>query len=114
MKTFEINVPNKNYDSFLGLFLRYVGEWQSLDTAYYKGMTVMKLVMSVGKIYGGHVDAEMMKTAADRYFDDSLFFEVHGEEGSEEHSSDDGETKNIFPVLKGHQSYNNDGYNHKE
>jgi len=97
-----------------GLFLRYVGEWQSLDTAYYKGMTVMKLVMSVGKIYGGHVDAEMMKTAADRYFDDSLFFEVHGEEGSEEHSSDDGETKNIFPVLKGHQSYNNDGYNHKE
>jgi len=97
-----------------GLFLRYVGEWQSLDTAYYKGMTVMKLVMSVGKIYGGHVDAEMMKTAADRYFDDSLFFEVHGEEGSEEHSSDDGETKNIFPVLKGQQSYSNDGYNHKE
>jgi len=103
-----------------GLFLRYVGEWQSLDTAYYKGSTVMKLVLSVGKIYGGHVDAELMKTAADRYFDDSQFFEVHGEEDEEDHSSDDGQTKNIYPVLKGErirrksQSYNNDGYNHKE
>ena len=80
----------------------------------------MKLVMSVGKIYGGHVDAELMKTASDRYFDDSLFFEVHGEEGEEDHTSDDGQTKNIYPVLKGErirrksQSYNNDGYNHKE
>ena len=89
-----------------------------MDTAYYKGMTVMKLVLSVGKIYGGHVDAEMMKSASDRYFDDSLFFEVHGEDDEEEHSLDD--SKNIYPVLKGErirrisQSYNNDGYNHKE
>jgi ammonium transporter Rh len=95
-----------------GLFLRFVGEWQSLDTAYYKGMTVMKLVLSVGKIAGGTIDPEMMVNPSDNYFDDSLFFEVHGENDEEEHS-DDGKTKYIYPVLKG-EAYNNDGLNHKD
>ena len=103
-----------------GLFLRYVGEWQSLDTAYYKGMTVMKLVMSVGKIAGGTIDPEMMVNPGDRYFDDSLFFEVHGEGEEEDHSEDDGQSKHVYPVLKGERiggntaAYNNDGYYHKE
>jgi len=103
-----------------GLFLRYVGEWQSLDTAYYKGMTVMKLVMSVGKIAGGTIDPEMMVNPGDRYFDDSLFFEVHGEGDEEEHSEEDGQPKHVYPVLKGERiggntaAYNNDGYYHKE
>merc|ERR1712061_161948 len=71
-----------------GLFLRYVGEWQSLDTAYYKGMTVMKLVLSVGKIAGGTIDPEMMVNPSDNYFDDSLFFEVH-EDGEDDESVDE-------------------------
>ena len=93
------------------MFLRFVGEWQSLDTAYYKGMTVMKLVLSVGKIAGGTIDPEMMVNPSDNYFDDSLFFEVHGENEEEEHSTD--EPKNIYPVLKG-SDYNNYGFNHKD
>ena len=71
----------------------------------------MKLVLSVGKIAGGTIDPEMMVNPSDNYFDDSLFFEVHGENEEEEHSTD--EPKNIYPVLKG-SDYNNYGFDHKD
>lgn len=59
-----------------GLIMRSVGRWQHLESAYHKGMTVMKLALSVGKITSGAADisAEMPIEA---YFDDNLFFEVN-------------------------------------
>jgi hypothetical protein len=105
----------------LGLFLRFVGQWQNLDSSYYKGMTVMKLVLSVGKIAGGTIDPDMMVNPSEQYFDDSLFFEVHGEDDEEEHSVElDGRRKRldsfnklkyVYPVLKGHDSVQQHGYN---
>lgn len=107
--------------SFTGLFLRFVGQWQNLDSSYYKGMTVMKLVLSVGKIAGGTIDPDMMVNPSEQYFDDSLFFEVHGEDDEEEHSVElDGRRKRldsfnklkyVYPVLKGHDSVQQHGYN---
>ena len=112
-----------------GLFLRYVGKWQNLDTAYYKGMTVMKLVLSVGKIAGGTIDPDMMINPSEQYFDDSLFFEVHGEDDEEEHEVEllarkgsINKLKYVYPVLKGSdgvrqlgpRSYSNHGIEVKE
>ena len=116
--------------SFSGLLLRWVGKWQNLDSAYYKGMTVLKLIQSVGKIAGGTIDQSMMVNPSDNYFDDSLFFEVHedGEDDTHENSVDELENnkKNIYPVLKGQATgsysqrstlstggaYSNNGYNY--
>jgi hypothetical protein len=112
-----------------GLLLRWVGKWQNLDSAYYKGMTVLKLIQSVGKIAGGTIDQSMMVNPSDNYFDDSLFFEVHedGEDDTNENSVDELENnkKNIYPVLKGQSTgsysrsstlsqgaYSNNGYNY--
>merc|ERR1711936_394176 len=108
-----------------GLLLRWVRKWQNLDSAYYKGMTVLKLIQSVGKIAGGTIDQSMMVNPSDNYFDDSLFFEVH-EDGEDDESVDELENnkKNIYPVLKGQSTgtysqrstlstgaYSNNGYN---
>jgi ammonium transporter Rh len=112
-----------------GLLLRWIGKWQNLDSAYYKGMTVLKLIQSVGKIAGGTIDQSMMVNPSDNYFDDSLFFEVHedGEDDTQENSVDELENnkKNIYPVLKGQSTgsysrsstlstgaYSNNGYNY--
>ena len=115
--------------SLSGLLLRWVGKWQNLDSAYYKGMTVLKLIQSVGKIAGGTIDQSMMVNPSDNYFDDSLFFEVHedGEDDTNDNSVDELENnkKNIYPVLKGQSTgsysrsstlsqgaYSNNGYNY--
>jgi len=106
-----------------GLFLRFVGKWQNLDNAHYKGMTVMKLVLSAGKIAGGTIDPEMMINPAEQYFDDSMFFEVNEDnDDSMGNSVDELErmrrpseilSKHLFPILKGEKvgSYDNKAYN---
>ena len=50
-----------------------------MDSAYHKGMTVMKLALSVGKITSaaGGVEANL---PTECYFDDNLFFEVHDDD----------------------------------
>jgi len=69
-----------------GLIMRFIGEWQHLDSAYHKGMTVMKLALSVGKITSGAVNIEN-SMPMEVYFDDNLFFEV-GDEGDPEALAD--------------------------
>ena len=100
-----------------GLFLRYVGKWQNLDSEYYKGMTVMKLVLSVGKIAGGTINPDMMINPSEQYFDDSLFFEVHGESDDEENDVEIRERKGsmnqlkyVYPVLKGSEGVRQHGH----
>jgi len=60
---------------FTGFILKWIGEWQHLDTAYKRGMTVMKLAKAVGKLTNNIVDIEATMPA-EVYFDDNLFFEV--------------------------------------
>jgi len=62
-----------------GYIMKAVGNWQHLDTAYHKGMTVMKLASSVGKITSGAAQIET-DIPIECYFDDNLFFEVNEEE----------------------------------
>ena len=58
-----------------GFILKWIGEWQHLDTAYKRGMTVMKLAKAVGKLTNNIVDIEATMPA-EVYFDDNMFFEV--------------------------------------
>lgn len=62
-----------------GLIMKFIGRWQHLDSAYHKGMTVMKLALQVGKITSGAANIEA-SMPMEVYFDDNLFFEVHDEE----------------------------------
>ena len=63
--------------------MRSIGNWQHLESAYHKGMTVMKLALSVGKITGGATGIET-KMPLECYFDDNLFFEVHDDNDPDE------------------------------
>ena len=105
--------------------MRFVGKWQNLDNVNYKGATVMKLVLSVGKIAGGTIDPNLMVNPSEQYFDDSLFFEVNeDDEDSVGNSVDELErnrrpsmmhTGHMYPILKGEKlrklSYDNGAYN---
>ena len=62
-----------------GLVMKLIGRWQHLDSAYHKGMTVMKLALQVGRITSGAAKIEA-SMPMEVYFDDNLFFEVHDEE----------------------------------
>jgi len=62
-----------------GFIMKAIGRWQHLDSAYHKGMTVMKLALQVGKITSGAANIET-SMPMEVYFDDNLFFEVHDEE----------------------------------
>jgi len=66
-----------------GYILKWVGEWQHLDSAYKRGMTVMKLAKAVGKLTTNMVDIEAMMPA-EVYFDDNMFFEVNEDEDMED------------------------------
>merc|ERR1719376_1741277 len=66
-----------------GFIMKAVGNWQHLDSAYHKGMTVMKLALSVGKITSGAAQVET-KMPVEAYFDDNLFFEVNEDEDNDE------------------------------
>ena len=75
----------------------------------------MKLVLSVGQIAGGAVDPSLMINPSEKYFDDSLFFEVH-EDDEEEEEEKPRKTSmanmRMYPVLKGSASgsYSNNGF----
>ena len=62
-----------------GVVMKAIGNWQHLDSAYHKGMTVMKLALSVGKITSGAAKIQS-HMPIDAYFDDNLFFEVNEDE----------------------------------
>merc|ERR1719167_130303 len=62
-----------------GLIMKAIGRFQHLDSAYHKGMTVMKLALQVGKITSGAANIET-SMPMEVYFDDNLFFEVADEE----------------------------------
>jgi len=66
-----------------GYILKLVGEWQHLETAYKRGMTVMKLAKAVGKLTTNMVDIEA-SMPAEVYFDDNMFFEVNEDEEADE------------------------------
>ena len=66
----------------LGLFLHYVERWQHLDDAYHRGMTILKLALSVGSLTAGAVDVSA-QMPVDAYFDDNIFFEVHEDNEAE-------------------------------
>ena len=66
----------------LGLFLHYVERWQHLDDAYHRGMTILKLALSVGSLTAGAVDVSA-QMPVDAYFDDNIFFHVHEDNEAE-------------------------------
>ena len=63
--------------------MKAIGNWQHLDAAYHKGMTVMKLALSVGKITSGAANIKG-QMPIEAYFDDNLFFEVNEDEEAPE------------------------------
>ena len=65
-----------------GLIMKGIGSWQHLDKAYHKGMTVMKLALTVGNLTAGAVDIKG-QLPIEAYFDDNLFFEVNEDQEDE-------------------------------
>ena len=66
----------------LGLLLHYIERWQHIDDAYHRGMTILRLALSVGSLTSGVVDATA-HMPVDAYFDDNIFFEVHEDNEAE-------------------------------
>ena len=64
------------FTRFAGLLLRIIGKWQHLDEQHHKGMTIIKLALSVGSLASGMGDVKIT-IPVDAFFDDNLFFEVH-------------------------------------
>jgi len=65
-----------------GLLLHYIERWQHIDDAYHRGMTILRLALSVGSLTSGVVDATA-HMPVDAYFDDNIFFEVHEDNEAE-------------------------------
>ena len=65
-----------NHIIITGLLLRLIERWQHLDEAYHRGMTILRLALSVGSLTSGVVDTAA-HMPVDAYFDDNIFFEVH-------------------------------------
>jgi len=69
--------------SMTGLLLHYVEKWQHLDDAYHKGMTILKLALSVGSLTAGAIEVGAVEMPVDCYFDDNIFFHVHEDNDAE-------------------------------
>jgi ammonium transporter Rh len=59
-----------------GLLLHYIERWQHIDDAYHRGMTILRLALSVGSLTSGVVDATA-HMPVDAYFDDNVLFWHH-------------------------------------
>ena len=59
--------------------MRAIGRWQAMDEMKRPGSTVIQLAINVGNIMTNKLGIrEALPENA--YFDDNLFFEVHGDE----------------------------------